>query len=174
MLALPLAAAAHTGVPDRTERVKAGPYTLELRYYGTPHAGQPLGLMIVPVAGGQPTAIRVAADPGAGVSATAARVSTSPDSADATATDALIYLSTAGLWVITVSADGPAGTGQAETGIVAAAPGAIPVPVGWAIALTPLIGIVGFALSQRRWLKRMQSAEWGVRNDESSEASASP
>jgi hypothetical protein len=159
MLATPLAAEAHTGVPERKERVKAGPYTLELRYYGTPRAGQPLGLMIVPVDGGQPATIRVTVEPGAGVDAIAARVSTTPDPDDATATDALIHLSTTGLWVVTIGADGPAGTGEAETGVIAASPGAIPTPVGWAIGLSPVIGIIGFAVAQRRWLRGMTNGE---------------
>ena len=40
-----------------------------------------------------------------------------------------------------------------------ATPGAIPLPVGWAIGLSPLIGIFGFAAAQRRWLKGMTSDE---------------
>jgi hypothetical protein len=59
--------------------------------------------------------------------------------------------------VITVEASGAAGAGRAETGIIAAAPGAIPVPVGWAIGLSPLIGIAGFAAAQRRWLRNEES-----------------
>jgi hypothetical protein len=153
LLALPPGVAAHTGVPERQERVQAGPYTLELRYYSVPRSGQNLVLMIVPVAGGQPAAIQVTAVPGAGVDAPAAAVRTAPDPDDPTATDALIPIAAPGLWVITVAATGPAGTGQAELGLLAATPGAIPVPVGWAIGLSPLIGIIGFAAAQRRWLR---------------------
>ena len=97
----------------------------------------------------------LAAVPGAGVDAPAARVRTAPDPDDPTATDALIPIAAPGLWVINVTATGPAGSGQAELGVLAAAPGAIPLPVGWAIGLSPLIGIIGFAVSQRRWLKRL-------------------
>ncbi|MFN8514021.1 MAG: hypothetical protein U0841_15840 [Chloroflexia bacterium] len=157
-LAAPLAAA-HTGAPERSERVKAGPYTLELRYYSAPRAGQPLYLMIVPVGGGQPTTIRATAEPGAGVDAIAARVVMAPDNDDPTATDAAIHLSTAGLWVVTIAADGPAGSGQAETSVLAAAPGAIPIPVGWAIGLTPIVGVIGFAVAQRRWLRSVTTRQ---------------
>lgn len=157
--AMPLTAAAHTGAPERSERVKAGPYTLELRYYSTPRAGQPLYLMIVPVEGGQPATIRATAEPGAGVDAIAARVVMAPDNDNPTATDAAINLSTAGLWVVTIAADGPAGSGQAETSVLAAAPGAIPIPVGWAIGLTPVIGVIGFAVAQRRWLRSVTTRQ---------------
>ncbi len=153
LLALPLGVAAHTGVPERQERVQAGPYTLELRYYSVPRSGQSLILMVVPVDGGQPAAIQVTAVPGAGVDAPTPTVRTAPDPDDPTATDALIPISRPGLWVINVSATGPAGTGQAELGVLAATPGAIPLPVGWAIGLSPLIGIIGFAAAQRRWLR---------------------
>jgi hypothetical protein len=159
LLVVPTDAGAHTGEPERRERVKAGPYTLELRYYSIPRSGQNLLLMVVPVGGGQPDTIRVRAEPGAGVEARAAQVRTVPDPDDPTATDALIPLSATGLWVLTVEAAGPAGAGEAEVGVIAAAPGAIPVPVGWAIGLSPLIGIVGFAAAQRRWLRGMRNAE---------------
>jgi hypothetical protein len=158
LLAAPHDAGAHTGEPERQERVKAGPYTLELRYYSVPRSGQNLLLMIVPVDGGQPTTIRVMAEPGAGVEATPAEVRTVADPDDPTATDALIPLSTTGLWVLTIEADGSAGAGEAEIGVIAAAPGAIPVPVGWAIGLSPLIGVVGFAAAQRRWMRSVHAA----------------
>jgi hypothetical protein len=153
LLAAPRDAAAHTGVPERQERVKAGPYTLEVRYYSVPRSGQPLYLMIVPIEGGQPGNVRVSAEPGAGVEATAVPVRTLTDPDDPTATDAVLTPAATGLWVLTIAADGPAGAGEAELGVIAAAPGAIPVPVGWAIGLSPLIGIIGFAAAQRRWLR---------------------
>lgn len=165
MLGLPLGVAAHTGTPVRVERVKAGPYTLELRHYSEARAGQSLGLMIVPVGEARPAAIEVAADPGSGVDALPARVRTAPDPDDPAATDALIPLAVAGTWVVRIAAAGPAGRGQAETAVIAAAPGAIPVPVGWALGLSPLIGIVAFAVAQRRWLRRMRDGGWGMRNE---------
>lgn len=158
-LAAPGGVAAHTGVPERRERVQAGPYALELRYYGAPRAGQSLALMVAPLEGPQPTEVRIAATLGAGSDAVAARVRVAPDPDDPAATDALIPLATAGLWQITIEANGPAGAGRAETGIIAAAPGAVPVPVGWAIGLSPLVGVVGFAVAQRRWLRGMTNAK---------------
>jgi hypothetical protein len=152
-LGLPGGAVAHDGVPETVERVQAGPYALELRYYSTPRAGQNLLLLVVPLGGLEPEAVRIDVAPGAGVEAQPVRVRTAPDPDDPTATDALFAPAAPGLWVITIAADGAAGVGRAETGIIVAAPGAVPVPVGWAIGLSPLIGIVGFAVAQRRWLR---------------------
>ena len=153
LLLVPGGASAHTGTPVRQEQVKAGPYTLDLRYYSTPRAGQNLLLLMVPVGEAVPTTIRVAAEPGPGVSATAARTSTAPDPDQPSGTDALIPLAVTGLWLITISADGPAGAGQAQLSVIAASPGAVPVPVGWALGLSPLSGIIAFAVAQRRWLR---------------------
>lgn len=153
LLLPPRDVAAHTGTPVKQERVQAGPYTLDLRYYSTPRAGQNLLLLLVPVGAVTPTTIRVSAAPGPGVSATAARISTAPDPDQPSGTDALIPLAATGLWIVTIAADGPAGVGEAELAVIAASPGAVPVPVGWALGLSPLGGIIAFAVAQRRWLR---------------------
>lgn len=152
-LGLPGGAAAHEGVPETVERVQAGPYALELRYYSTARAGQNLLLLVVPVGDVKPETVLIAAAPGAGVEAQPARVRTAPDPDDPAARDALFAPAAPGLWVIAIEATGAAGVGRVETGVIVAAPGAVPVPVGWAIGLSPLIGIAGFAAAQRRWLR---------------------
>jgi hypothetical protein len=56
-----------------------------------------------------------------------------------------------GAWLLTLAVTGRAGRGQATVRVAVAAPGAIPLWLGWTIGLAPLTGVAVFlALEVRR------------------------
>jgi hypothetical protein len=60
-----------------------------------------------------------------------------------------------GAWQIMIQLDGQRGTGEASFAVTVAGPGAIPVWLGWLIALTPLLGVAWWLWQQRRYRLRL-------------------
>lgn len=66
-------------------------------------------------------------------------------------------LGTDGAWDLEIDLDGPAGSGSVRVPVKVAAPAAIPVWLGWAIGLSPLLGIAWFARWNQRQLKPLMN-----------------
>ena len=154
---VPHGVAAHAGKVQRVEQVTAGPYTLNVLFYSETRAGQDLELLVAPIVppgAAQPQLdLQVAAQPGPGTSAAAVRGIAAPDEELAGAFGVRQPLPVAGAWTLEFAVSGPQGPGVGRLAVTAAAPGAIPVWAGWALALVPLLGLVLFGLSQWRWLR---------------------
>jgi hypothetical protein len=61
-----------------------------------------------------------------------------------------------GTWTLDIVVTGSAGQGEASVPIIATAPPAIPIWLGWVIGFIPLYGLVVFLLSQRGRKARRQ------------------
>ena len=109
-------------------------------------AGQELPLLVTPVAGtAAPERVRVVARPGLGVDSTPTRATLVPDPDDPGSFAGAVRVPVVGPWLVDVLADGPAGAGSATLTVTAATPGALPLWLGWALGLSPLVGVLWFA-----------------------------
>jgi hypothetical protein len=143
----------HEGQPAVVREVQAGPYPLIVELFGTLRAGQPLPMRIIPT-GTPPRRIEVIMRPTDGTAATPspATVTADPDQPGAFAAEPTVLVS--GAWEIDIRALGEAGEGSVRVPLDLAGPAEIPLWLGWAIGLTPLLGLGAFAAWQARWLRR--------------------
>lgn len=157
-LAAVLPASAHSDKPLGHAQLQAGPYTVAVLFYTKALAGSDLRMLVVPQGPGSDGTdrvdVRVTARPGSGNQADAVVGRSAPDPEMPTATAVEQPLPSAGSWVLDFEFRGAAGPATARLPVTVASAGAIPVPVGWAIACIPLVGLAGFGLAQRRWLAR--------------------
>ena len=151
-LVQPAPTLAHDGKPVGRESIVAGPYRLDVIFYNQPRAGQELQFVIVPPEGTAVRTVQVSAQPGLGTAATPQRGRVGPDPDRPGAWGVAVLLPVTGAWILRFEVAGDAGGGQGRLPVTAAAPAAVPVPVGWAIGLSPLVGVLAFAIAQRRWL----------------------
>lgn len=156
--------AAHGARPLRHEQLTAGPYTLAVLFYSAPRAGSTLQLLVVPqaAAGNDVSQLTAVARPGAGTPATLVRGQVAPDPELAGAFAVEQALPVTGAWILQFTVVGSAGEGSARLPVTAAAPGAIPEPVGWALALAPLLGLAAFGYRQWRWFRTERAGEAGA------------
>ncbi|HEY7068098.1 MAG TPA: hypothetical protein VII06_41995 [Chloroflexota bacterium] len=155
------AAVAHDEPPASTTTLTAGPYPLTVALYADPpRAGQELSVLISPNSGAAaaPDRVRLVARPGLGVDSIPTRAVLTPDPDGPGAFAGAIRLPAMGPWLVDVLADGPAGPGAATLPVTAAAPGALPIQLGWAFGLSPLLGVVWFAWWQHGYLRRLELA----------------
>lgn len=159
LLAAAPAALAHDERPARTDLVQAGPYALEIALYtDQPRTGQAFAVVVAPQGDPAPTTVRLVARPGLGTNATPSRSTLGPDPDAPDRFAGLAHLSVTGAWLLDVQADGPAGAGRATYAMTAAAPGAVPVWLGWLVGLSPLLGVVWLGWWQHRYLQRLEAA----------------
>lgn len=151
-LAQPTPTRAHDGEPVGHATVVAGSYTLNVRFYSRPRTGRELQFVIVPPEGTTLQTVQVSAQPGLGTSATSQRARVGPDPDRPGAYGVAVPLPVTGAWILRFEVAGEAGGGQGRLPVTAASPAAVPAPVGWAIGLAPLAGVLAFAVAQRRWL----------------------
>ena len=151
-LTLSIAATMRGPAPTRVVRVNAGPYPLTVSLYADPaRAGFALPFAIAtkqPQPG--PLTLDVISIPGTGVIATpihAASFTLNPNVRDEVRGSAEITVQ--GSWNLFVSVDGPLGHGVAAVPVMATAPPAIPLWLGWAIGLIPPVGLLAFLLVQK-------------------------
>jgi hypothetical protein len=152
------AALAHDEQPASTTTVAAGPYTLGVALYADPvRAGQELPVLVTPAGGGPaPASVRLVARPGLGVDSIPARAVLAPDPDAPGSFAGAVRVPVTGPWLVDVLVEGPAGAGAATLPVTAAAPGALPLWLGWALGLSPLVGVLWFAWWQHRYLRRLE------------------
>jgi hypothetical protein len=154
-------ALAHDERPASLTRVDAGPYSLTVAVYtDQPVAGQDFAVLVSPAAGAGPAPerVRLVARPGLGTDATPVRAALVPDPDGPGGFAGTARLPVTGAWLLDVVVDGPAGEGRATLHMTAAAPGALPPWVGWAVGLSPLLGLVWLGWWQHRYLRRLEAA----------------
>ena len=145
----------------RTDAYAAGPYTVTVTRVDPVDVGSAIGFAVTvePADGAGVVAITL---PGPGTPARPGRtVIAAGDRSgryDVTAT-----FPVRGAWVLAIDVAGRAGSGRAVVPVTAAAPGAIPIWLGWAIGLSPLIGVAAFLAVQVRAARRLRLAAATVR-----------
>jgi hypothetical protein len=162
-LALGLAAPvawAHVERPASTTTLEAGPYTLAVaRYADPPRAGQEFEVVVTPAPGSAaPDVVRLVARPGLGTNATPTRSVLAPDPDASGSFAGGVRLSVTGAWLLDVVVDGPAGPATATLAVTAGATGALPIWLGWALGLSPLLGVAWFTWWQHRYLLRLEAS----------------
>lgn len=156
----PATALAHSGQPVTETSLQAGPYRLEVATNAAPRADQPIPITITPPMertpmGYAPEPVALAASlrpaPGTNAVAIAAKVRPDPDREGAWAIDPSVPVR--GDWVLDLQVDGNRGSGAAKLPLSVAGPAPIPLWLGWAIGLSPLVGVAAFGVWQGRWLR---------------------
>ncbi len=146
-LGISIAATTHGDTPVRVEHITAGPYPLTLSLYKDPaNAGYALPFAIAAQTR-SPLTYNVTSVPAHGIHATSVRAGLTPDGHNGVNGAAEIPVE--GKWTLHVIVDGAAGHGEADVLIMATAPPAIPLWLGWLIGLIPIYGLFAFLLSQR-------------------------
>jgi len=141
--------------PAHTETLMAGPYLVNVNLYQyPPWTDQSDEVTVVPQQGNLHLSGLILMEPGLGTDAVELRSHLSPSGPSGTLVGS-IRMPVRGAWNIVIQLNGPQGAGQASFPIVVAAPGAIPIWLGWLIALTPLLGIAWLIWHQRRYRKRL-------------------
>ena len=91
--------------------------------------------------------------------ATPVRASLSPDPNVRNGVQGDAEITVQGTWALDIVVTGSAGQGEASVPIIATAPPAIPIWLGWVIGFIPLYGLAVLLLSQRgRKARREQTA----------------
>jgi hypothetical protein len=151
-LGFSVAATMHGSTPVRVVHVNAGPYPLTVNLYKYPaNAGyaMPFSIASEQNVGGTLT-YDVFTLPAYGMHATPVRASISPDANVHNGVQGTAEITVQGNWTLQITVTGPAGTSVADVPIVATAPPAIPLWLGWLIGLIPLYGLFAFLLTQGR------------------------
>jgi hypothetical protein len=138
----------------RTDAYPAGPYTVTVTRNDPVDVDRSTGfaVTVAPSAGAGVVAITL---PGPGTAGRPGRAVTASGGGSGR------YVVTAtfpvrGAWVLALDVSGAAGHGRAVVPVTAAAPGAIPVWLGWTIGLSPLAGLAAFLAVQVRAARRLR------------------
>jgi hypothetical protein len=150
-LGFSVAATTHGSTPVRIVHVDAGPYPLTVNLYKDPaNAGYALPFSIAPQQGISGTlTYDVFSVPAHGIHATPVRAGLSPDANVHNGVQGTAEITVQGNWTLQITVTGPSGTSVADVPIVATAPPAIPLWLGWLIGLIPIYGLLAFLLTQR-------------------------
>lgn len=154
LLLMPATALA-SGGPAHTETLMAGPYLIEVNLYqDPPSTDQSDEVTVVPQDHALHLTGTIITQPGLGTDAVPLRAKLESQGQDGTLVGS-IRMPVRGAWTIVVQLNGPQGPGQASFPILVAAPGAIPIWLGWLIAATPLLGIAWLVWHQYRYRRRL-------------------
>lgn len=154
MIMIPEVALA-SGGPAHTETLMAGPYVIDVNLYqDPPMTDQSVQVTVVPHDSGLHLSGRILEVPGLGTDAVELHAQLSPAGQTSTLSGS-IRMPVRGAWNIVVQLNGPKGAGQASFPITVAAPGAMPIWLGWLIGLTPLLGVAWLVWHQRRYRKKL-------------------
>lgn len=157
LLMMPATALA-SGGPANTETLMAGPYLIEVNLYQyPPWTDQSDEVTVVPHNHTLQLTGTIIMQPGLGTDAVPLHAKLEPQGQDGTLVGS-IRMPVRGAWTIVVQLNGPQGPGQASFPILVAAPGAIPIWLGWLIALTPLLGVAWLVWHQYRYRHRLMGS----------------
>ena len=152
------AASANSG-PALTERLTAGPYTIDVNLYQNPPVTDiSVKVTVVPHGKSGPLSGSIVVQPGLGTDAVSLHSLLSPPNQSGVLVGS-IRMPVRGSWQVVVQLTGAKGTGSASFLITVAAPGAIPVWLAWLIALTPAPAIAWLIWHQFRYRRRLLQAQ---------------
>ena len=140
---------AQSSDPLRTFSARLGPYPVEVEYYNTPSGGQALSFRVVPKnREAAPSSYAVTAVPDTTLDAIPVKATLAPDKDGSGAVRGTVNLPVSGQWLLLIDADGPLGKGSGSAPVLASAPPAIPLWLGWLIGLTPVWAILVIVASR--------------------------
>src|SRR5437588_10943214 len=129
-----------SGGPAHTETLAAGPYIIDVNLYQDPPVtDQSVEVTVIPHEVGLRLSGRIVMVPGLGTDAVELHSKLLPLNQTGTLVGTL-RMSVRGAWQIVIQLEGSRGEGETSFSVTVAGPGAIPVWLGWLIALTPLLG----------------------------------
>jgi hypothetical protein len=102
--------------------------------------------------------VRIVARPGLGTNAAPIPVRLAPVPDRPNTFEGTVHLPAIGAWLLDIVAEGPSGEGHAIAPLTAIAPEAPPEWIGWALGLSPLLGVLWFGLWQRGYLQRLEAS----------------
>ena len=148
----------------RLVTTQAGPYLLTIGFMSDPpQVETPLEVTLKAEPPGPSlagTTLTLTGLPGLGTDATPTRPVRLTLEADETEFyEGKVSLPVRGAWVLRLDVEGSAGRGTALLPVTVAAPAAMPLWLGWLIALSPLLGVAWFAGWNRRYLARLRLEE---------------
>lgn len=151
LLAGTTSAFAHSDAPLRTITARGGPYELDISYYNEPRGGAPLVFSVAPESAlNGPMRYTITAIPGTTVEAVPVKATLEDDADRPGGVWGQVNLPVSGQWLLSIEINGPLGPAQLDAPIVASAPSAIPVWLGWLIGLLPVWAMIGYILAQTR------------------------
>lgn len=140
LLAFMLVSTAARAASVSTQTLAVGSYIVDISLaQNPPPVDTPLEVLVVPHNKNVRLQGYLTVEPGLGTDATAQRF---PLSASNGVLRGTIHIPVRGAWNVLVTLNGPGGQGTAHIAVTAAAPGAIPVWLGWLIGASPLALIV--------------------------------
>jgi hypothetical protein len=137
--------------PARTETLAVGPYIVDFNLYqDPPYVDTPQEVTVVPHDSSLQLQGHVTAEPGLGTDATPLRFNLTASGDTHGTLEGTIRMPVRGAWTIVIDLTGPEGSGTAQIAVTVAAPGAIPIWLGWLIGASPLALIAFWIWKQRR------------------------
>ncbi len=154
LLTFPSIAQASNG-PALSETLAVGPYIVQVNLAQYPPVtDQSVQVTVIPQDHSVQLSGRLLMLPGLGTDAVTLHAQLSLLS-PGNALVGSIRMPVRGAWQIAVQLTGPQGSGQASFPITVAAPGSIPIWLGWLIGVTPLLSIAFIVWHQRRYRKQL-------------------
>jgi hypothetical protein len=158
VLLLTTAATTRADAPASTQTLAAGPYIIDFSLaQNPPPVDTPLVVTIVPQDHSLHLQGYITVKPGLGTDATPLRFNLSATSAANGALQGTIHMPVRGAWNIVITLSGPRGQGDSQVAVTAAAPGAIPVWLGWLIGASPLTLVAFWIWRQNRYKRSLPS-----------------
>jgi hypothetical protein len=141
--------------PAHTETLMVGSYIVDVNLYqDPPMTDQTVEVTVVPHESHLLLTGSISMVPGLGTDAVELHSQLSLLDQSSTLVGS-IRMPVRGAWNIVVQLTGPQGTGQGSFPIVVAAPGAIPIWLGWLIGMAPLLGVAWLLWHQRRYRQKL-------------------
>jgi hypothetical protein len=151
---LPVTASAHNASPLHTDTVTAGGYTLTVAYFSWPlRAEQDAQILITPADNQyqhRELGLGVTLNPPANGGGRSVTEAVQPDSDTRNGYAVDIRPAYVGTWSLLVNVHGPQGDDGVVINLPVDGPPAIPEWLGWAVGFVPLLGLLGFAVSEGR------------------------
>ncbi|HVU68182.1 MAG TPA: hypothetical protein VHD63_13670 [Ktedonobacteraceae bacterium] len=145
------ATTASNGAVASTRTLAAGAYVVDVSLsQDPPQVDTPLEVIVVPHDKNLHLQGYLTVEPGLGTDATPQRFTLSENQGTLRST---IHIPVRGAWDIVVTLNGPQGQGTSKVAVTVAAPGAIPVWLGWLIGASPLV-LVAFWIWRQHLYKR--------------------
>jgi hypothetical protein len=158
LLAFLLVTTGATNASASTQTLAAGPYIIDFSLaQNPPPVDTPLAVTVVPHGSGLHLQGYVTAQPGLGTDATPLRFVLTATGESNGALTTTIRMPVRGAWNLVITLDGPQGQGVSQMAVTAAAPGAIPVWLGWLIGASPLALLVFWIWRQHLYKRSLVS-----------------
>ncbi|HEU5370107.1 MAG TPA: hypothetical protein VFU69_16670 [Ktedonobacterales bacterium] len=147
--------------PARTETLAVGPYIIDFNLYqDPPYVDTPLEVTVVPHNHSLHLQGDVTAEPGLGTDATSLHFHLAAEGDQQGTLQGTIRMPVRGAWNLLIDLSGPEGAGTGQVAVTVAAPGAIPVWLGWLIGASPL-SLIAFWIWRQHRYKRSLLAQAG-------------